>query len=209
MCFSAAASFTTGTILSAAGSVTLKQVKEKKELPLGLVPLLFGVQQIIEGLVWLSFGNAAFNTVATYAYTFFSHILWPIFIPICVLLLEKNKTRRKILQFFVGLGLIVGFVLLYFILANGVSSTIVQNSISYKVSYPYLPFESIFYLLATCGSSFFSSHKTVNFLGIAGIISAFISYQFYIQTFTSVWCFFAAILSGLIFLHFRKKKKVA
>ena len=52
MCFSATASFTAGTALIAVGGVSLRRSRGKAELPLALVPLLFGVQQLSEGLLW-------------------------------------------------------------------------------------------------------------------------------------------------------------
>jgi len=43
MCFSATASFVAGTSLSAI------------ELPFAMIPLLFGIQQLVEGIIWLTF----------------------------------------------------------------------------------------------------------------------------------------------------------
>jgi hypothetical protein len=42
MCFSATASFTAGTALSAVGAVTVRRSRGWSELPIALVPLLFG-----------------------------------------------------------------------------------------------------------------------------------------------------------------------
>src|SRR3989344_8557533 len=117
MCFSAAASFAAGGALSVAGGLTLVEVKKKTELPFASIPLLFGVQQAIEGAVWLSFGSPILNTVATYAYSMFSHVLWPIFVPLSVLLIETDATRKNILRLFSFLGFGVGLYLLYSIIA--------------------------------------------------------------------------------------------
>ena len=55
MCFSATASFISGTALCAIGVATLKQTKASAEIPFALIPLLFGIQQLTEGaLVCLS-----------------------------------------------------------------------------------------------------------------------------------------------------------
>ena len=70
MCFSATASFVAGTSLSVIGIVTLKQAKTKSEIPVAIVPLLFGVQQLVEGIIWLSFRTNAplVKQVMTYIY---------------------------------------------------------------------------------------------------------------------------------------------
>ena len=49
MCFSATASFTVGVVLSVIGVVTIKMTRRKEEIPFAMIPLLFGIQQFIEG----------------------------------------------------------------------------------------------------------------------------------------------------------------
>src|SRR3989344_2212809 len=116
MCFSATASFVAGGALSVAGGLTLAQVKKKPSLPFASIPLLFGIQQAIEGAVWLSFGASVLNTVMTYAYSLFSHVLWPIFVPFSVFLIEIDPVRKQVLSLISILGLAVGAYLLYFII---------------------------------------------------------------------------------------------
>ena len=45
-----------------------------------MIPLLFGVQQIIERMLWLSFrfDDLLLTAITTYAFSLFSHVLWPI-----------------------------------------------------------------------------------------------------------------------------------
>ena len=44
---------------------------------------LFGIQQLIEGVIWLTFKSEApvLRQTMTYVYSGFSHVLWPIFCP--------------------------------------------------------------------------------------------------------------------------------
>ena len=58
MCFSATASFISGTALCVIGVATLKQTKAPAEIPFALIPLLFGIQQLTEGVIWLSSATA-------------------------------------------------------------------------------------------------------------------------------------------------------
>ncbi len=64
------------------------------------------------------------------------------------------------------------------------------------------------YLAATCIVSFFSSHKMIVIFGILSLILFMVAYWFYTVAFFSVWCFFAAILSAIIYLHFSFEKRV-
>ena len=208
MCFSATASFVAGTALSAVGVATIKKAKRKAELPFATIPLLFGIQQIIEGIVWISFGNSALNVISTYAYSMFSHVLWPIFVPIAILLLEKDPVRKKILRVFTGIGLAVGIFLLYFIFQDGIISQVVNQSVSYNSPHLYLPLVLTLYVFATCISFLISSDKMINIIGIVMLTSFLAAGLFFSETFISVWCFFAAILSFIIFLYFYRRNKL-
>ncbi len=206
MCFSAPASFIAGTVLTATGVVTIKKVKKKREIPLALIPLFFGVQQLIEGVVWLSFNWAMpfLNSIATYSFAVFAYAFWPIYVPITILLVETVLWRKKVIIICAVLGTSVGFYLLSLIILFPVSSHIINNSIQYLCYSFHLPFslQAVFYITATCVSTLFSSHKMIRLLGIATIIFLGIAYYFYAITFASVWCFFAALLSLIIYAHF-------
>ncbi|MFA5997629.1 MAG: DUF6629 family protein [Candidatus Paceibacterota bacterium] len=209
MCFSATASFTAGAVLTATGVVTIKKAKEKSELPFATIPLLFGVQQFVEGGVWLSFkyGLPILNKLGTYAFMLFAYVFWPVFIPYAVGRLETDIHRKKIILGFQYLGVVVALYLLSFILSKPMTSHIVNQCIGYST----IPFNIGVpvvgaYILATCGSALFSTHKIINLLGILGVLSFAGMYYFYTQTFVSVWCFFAAILSVIIYFYFQKQK---
>ena len=77
MCFSATASFVAGTTLSTIGVATITKVKQRSELPFALIPLLFGIQQFIEGIIWLTFSHDAplLKQTMTYIYSMYSHVL--------------------------------------------------------------------------------------------------------------------------------------
>lgn len=204
MCFSAAASFAAAGTLSVAGALTIAKIEKKTELPFASIPLLFGVQQAIEGAVWVSFGAPVVNTVATYAYSMFSHVLWPIFVPFSVLMIETDPTRKKVLRLFSFIGLAVGLYLLYFIIADPVTAHIVNNSIAYHSPHLYAYLIMALYLVATCGSCLASSHRIINIFGVVLLTSFAIAAWFFTQTFFSVWCFFAGILSIIVYWYFQK-----
>ena len=119
MCFSATASFSVGALLIGIGALTLKTAKHRREWPLAAIPLLFAIQQLSEGVIWLTFSADAplLNTVMTHVYSFFSHVLWPVYVPVAVLLIEPSGRRRRVLLTFVAAGLAVGVYLLYFLVA--------------------------------------------------------------------------------------------
>lgn len=204
MCFSATASFTAGVALSTVGAVTIKKARKRSELPFAAIPLLFGIQQIIEGIVWISLAYefSSFAKIATYSFVFFAYVVWPVLVPFALMLLEKNSHRKKILQRFLYLGSAVSAYLLYFMLTNVIQARVIGESIAYTSPYQYGIFIVGAYVAATCISCFFSSHKVVKVLGALIAISFTVSYFFYTFSYASVWCFFAAVLSSIIYLYF-------
>lgn len=207
MCFSVTASFTAGAVLSVIGVATIKKVRTKAEIPLASIPLFFGIQQFIEGGVWLSFqyGFSFLNQIATYAYLGFAYVLWPILVPFSIGLLETDPHRKSILYGFQFVGIAVGLYLLYFIVSFPVISHIANKSIVYSMPSQYgVPLVGM-YLLATCASCLFSSHRIINILGVLAVVSFAITYHFYTVSYVSVWCFFSAVLGGVVYFYFRRR----
>ncbi len=204
MCFSATASFAAGGALTAIGGATLAKAKKRSELPFAAIPLLFGIQQLIEGIIWLSFGAPAVQASATFAYAIFSQVLWPIWIPLAIMLLEPDPSRKKILGGFFLVGLGVGSYVLYFTVTSPITATLTAHSIAYTSSHAYPLATIALYIAATCMSCLFSSHRMVKLFGTALFASFLLSYRLYSATLFSVWCFFAALTSIIVYLHFKK-----
>ena len=132
MCFSATASFSAGAVLLGVGALTLRSARRPRELPFAAIPLLFAIQQLSEGVIWLTFRYEApqLNAAMTHVYSFFSHVLWPAYIPLAVLLIEPPGLRHRLLLAFVVGGLAVGVYLLYVLAAFGVASRLAPVSTS-------------------------------------------------------------------------------
>ena len=207
MCFSAAASFTAGVGLLIVGTVTTRRARRRVELPFGAIPLLFGVQQLIEGALWLTFPSKAplLNTILTHVYSLFSHVFWPIYVPIAVLLLEPILWRRKVLVGIALAGAAVGLYLLYFLVRLTIVAQVVVRHIEYVSPHFYIVAVMGLYVLGTCVSSFFSSHLWVRLFGVTAVVSFVAAYAFYAAWFISVWCFFAAALSVIVLMYFLRE----
>lgn len=205
MCFSATASFVAGTSLTVIGVATLTNVKRKSEVLFAMIPLLFGIQQLTEGVIWLTFTRDApvLQQTMTYVYSGFSHVLWPIYVPLAIGVLEAVRWRKKTLAWFEVAGLAAGLYLLYFIVTQPVVAQVVGKHIEYISPHFYIAPVIVLYLLATCVSAFFSSHKFVNLFGALALLSFIAAYVAYAHALVSVWCFFAALLSILMYVHMR------
>ncbi|MDT5120913.1 MAG: hypothetical protein QOC96_395 [Acidobacteriota bacterium] len=205
MCFSPSASFIAGTSLCAVGVATLKRTEARSEIPFAMIPLLFGIQQLTEGVIWLTFSPDAplLRQTMTYLYLGFSHVLWPLYVPFAMGVLEAVRWRKKAIFAFEVAGATVSLYLLYHIVTRPVDAEVIGMHIVYVSPHSYLIPMMVFYLAATCVSCFFSSHGFVKLFGVLALLFFFAAYLVHVIAVVSIWCFFAAILSLLIYLHLR------
>lgn len=208
MCFSATASFSAGAFLLGLGTLTLKAARRPRELPFAAIPLLFAIQQLSEGVIWLTFSHEApqLNAVMTHVYSFFSHVLWPVYVPVAVLVIEPPGWRWRALLAFAAAGVAVGAYLLFFMVAFPIVSRPVGQHIEYDSPHFFAAAAITLYLMSTTLSLFLSTHRTVKVFGVLALSSFAAAYFFYATWFISVWCFFAALLSAVVYLHFISRR---
>ena len=204
MCFSATASLSAGALLLGVGTLTLKSARRPRELPFAAIPMLFAIQQLTEGVIWLTFSADAplLNTAMTHVYSFFSHVLWPVYVPVAVWLMEPPGWRRQALLVFVAAGGAVGLYLLYVLVAFPVVSQPVGQHIEYVSPHFFAAVTMTLYLMATALSPVLSTHRVVKVFGALALSSFAAAYYFYATWFISVWCFLAALLSSVVYLQF-------
>ncbi len=214
MCFSATASFVVGGSLAVVGVGTLRLARGRTDVPYAAIPLLFAIQQIIEGLLWVSIeqGMPQLKTAMTYLFTLFSHVIWPVLVPFAVARLESAQSisawRTNALWGFRVVGVVVAMMLLQLVATQPLIA-VVDHHIIYVTPFFYNWPMMILYIVATCVVAFFSTQPMVRLFGLMVLAFFFVSYWFYTAALFSVWCFFAAILSFIIYLHFRKARSAA
>lgn len=203
MCFSAEASFGSGVILSIAGAVALNKTRTKSQIPFASIPLLFSIQQFAEGFVWSAFRDnvaASWITPSSYVFLAFALVVWPIWIPLSVWLMEKNPVRKKIIFFSFLAGCFFALILLFYLIVYPVEITQNHYHINYAIQSPFnYPIISKFlYLTSTVVSLLASGTKKIVWLGLVIMASYLISLIWFFENTVSVWCFFAAIASIII-----------
>lgn len=212
MCFSAGASFTAGILLTFVGTETLRKVHKPSQIVLASIPIFFAFQQFTEGILWLTIGQAGYaglQTVSTRIFLLMALAVWPILTPLSVLLLEENKVRKRILQVLLTGGVIVAVYYLWRLIFYSVHAQVIGRHIVYQdTTFDIVGIITVsVYLLATLVPLFVSSVKRSNILGIIMVLSFIVSALFYSRYLTSVWCFFAAVMSFVIFYIIRDAHK--
>jgi len=204
MCFSATVSFSAGALLLSFGVVAVKGAGSVRNLPLAAIPLLFSVQQLIEGVVWLTFRFEVplLNVAMTQTYSFFSHVLWPAYVPVAVLLVEPPGWRRTALWGLSVAGAAVAAYLMYMLVTFPVVYRAIGQHIEYVSPHFFAATVMSIYLLTTAISPLLSTHRWVKVFGVLALVSFGVAYYFYARWFISVWCLFAAVLSLVLCGHF-------
>ena len=207
MCFSPAVSFVSGAVLISIGAATLNANYSRPQFMLNSMPLLFGAQQVAEGFVWRELHNSSVvgATPAVLSFLGFALVIWPAWVPWSVYNIETIFWRKKVLLILGGLGIGVGLSTLWLLLKSGPEAYPEGHSIGYRFSnwVRVLPanFEFASYILTSLFPFFFSSKawvKTTGTLIFLGMVLAMIVRE---RAVTSVWCFFAAIVSVYIAWH--------
>lgn len=209
MCFSATASFTAAAFTGVIGIVTLSRVTTRAQAPLAAVPLIFALQQLIEGSLWLTLDAgppSALSDGLTYAFLALAESWWPIVVPLVVFLAEPDRLRRRLLAPIAVLGAGVGLYLLWQILGQPHRAMIIDEHMVYvtegRLAFPL----AATYFVATVLPPLLSSHRTVAILGLIVLVGATVAYLAYWEAFVSVWCFLAAAGSAVILFHFERPR---
>ena len=204
MCFSATASFTASAVLAVMGIAALRVAKARHDIPLAAMPLFFAAQQFVEGLIWLNLLHAGDATQLYWCvqiFAAFAGILWPVYAPLSILLHERSHSRQRVMAgvLFIGAALAANTIDLMF--HHRVTAEIANCSIWYQQPEADKQYLLWIYVFATCGAFFLSSYRRIAAIGTVLVVTMLVALYFYTQTMASVWCFFAALISGLIYLH--------
>ena len=199
MCFSAGASFSASAVIGIIGIISVKKSTTTPQRVLAGIPVFFATQQAIEGALWLSLTRPEFHYLtnfSTFSFLFLALVIWPVMVPLTVLLMERRKLRRNILTLLLCSGIFVALFHLYGLLAYTPTAAVEQHHIRYELNFSesMLYISSIIYFIPALIPPFISSTRLI-FLGILLVLSYAFTWLFYHHYIISVWCFFATIIS--------------
>lgn len=210
MCFSATASFSAAAVLGTLGYFSGKLVTNKRQIFLALVPFIFAFQQLLEGFIWLSQSDfGIFHNFPEYGKFFFLFIaisVWPVWISLSLLAVEKDPIRYKLLSLLLFIGVVYNLMMMleFWQGANDPGINIIGHSIQYVLPSRHSDIYYGAYLSAILIPPFVSSLRYAWVFGILNMIGLAVAQYFYSETFISVWCFFAAIMSVSLYFIFRE-----
>ena len=204
MCFSAAASFAGGAVISAVGVATQKKVRKPSQRLFAVIPFLFGFQQFAEGVLWITLRSGEHSwlqNTTTYIFLITALVIWPVMVPTSMWFMEEGEKRKKILTGLIVTGGILSLFYAYCLIAYDVTPQINNFHIQYVDDFPrtLVDIAFVFYPVSTIVPLFVSSFRRMWVFGILIAVSYIITGIFFAQYLTSVWCFFAAVISVVIY----------
>ena len=203
MCFSASASFVAASALAIIGGATVRAAPSRRFVPLAAIPLLFAAQQACEGALWLVLERAPFHVGGTplaRAFLFFALFVWPAWVPLSLFVVEEDRKKKRALAALAIVGAVLGAWLIGCATLRDANACMAFGNLYYWVQLdaPVKHAVPIVYLATVAAPLALSSLRGSTLLAIATIASCALSAVMSRAGFVSVWCFFAAALSGVV-----------
>jgi hypothetical protein len=209
VCFSATANFVGSGVLGAIGVATFARVKHPRELLFAALPALFAMHQFIEGFVWLGLDGVLSPRVTHTMgelFVVYAQGLLPFVMPLSVVLFEPTaRARRRMLPFLV-IGTGCALYMLWALARFPLEISVQRNSIVYVNDGTNYTSLAVLYVIATCGSLFFSKVRPMVAFGFANLTILLVVMAVKRYAFTSLWCAYAAAASAIILVYFWKSR---
>lgn len=209
MCFSTTVSFTAGAVLITGGIFAAWKAGKinKRYLPVAMMPIMAGLQQIFEGHVWMGLTNSDSFMVwwGAMGFILFSWLMWPTWIPFSIYFLEPPGSRRKKpLMGFALAGLLFGLILYipHIINPDWVAVAINNKSIAYEgtmfLDY-FIPRELtyVIYMFLIITPPLLSTYLHMRLFGLTLIVTIVVVWVFLTYAYISFFC----LLAGLSTVH--------
>jgi hypothetical protein len=210
MCFSTTASFASFAILTTVGAVGIKYVKKPSQKYFAAIPFLFATQQLIEGFVWIGIlNNAAWKTIPLHLFIFFAQVVWAFWVPYSILKMETQAKRIRIIKVCLWIGIALAVYISYCLIFFNTTAFINGHHVNYKLYFPhqYYPILGLLYLLPIIVPPITSYLPEIRLIGILLLLSFIITKLLFNDEVISVWCFFAAIISSIVYWVLRNHAK--
>ena len=214
MCFSATGSFAIAGFLTGIGAVSMSRNVSRPHRVFAAVPLLFAAQQAAEGVVWSTIdgGHHGVHRLAVNAFLAFAVVVWPVWLPYSLRRIEASPPRRRWLGALTALGVLVALYSAMLMVTLQPVAHVAGHSIvyTYRPGSGLIPDELVcllLYVMPTVVPFFVSTARLARTIGLALATSLVVTVIVQRDALTSVWCFFAAILSGLVLLAVDRERR--
>ena len=201
--------FTLSGAIGLAGILTLRKVSTPNEVLFALLPLLFALHQFTEGFVWLGVGGHITPRALELAegiFIYYAQGILPFLVPLSIWLIEKDGYKRKLVGMLTWIGLGLAVYTMYGLATVPSSVSVVNDTLYYRNPWTENIYDGTLYILTTCGSLMLSSSIAVQLFGVLNLIGLTVIFLLRPYGFTSLWCLYAAAISGLLYFYFVERR---
>jgi hypothetical protein len=162
-------------------------------------------------LHWLGQRSSPGSGLPVTAFLGIALVVWPMWLPLSLQALERNPVRRRTLMAMFWIGGAGAAYASFLMIRWRPVAHIAGHSIRYDYVGSGEAGRRLLYLLAyivpTIVPFFVSTMKLARTMGAMLVVSLIVTVLVQRDALTSVWCFFAAILSGLLFVSVGREQQ--
>ncbi len=207
MCFSPTGDLAGGAVVVSIGIDACRHLQRRFEyVAIAVLPVALGLHQIDETFVWWALQghvSRSIGEVAMWIYLLFALVVLPTAVPIMVYYFTPRSTRRWRVVPFMILGVIVSSILFEAMLVGHPAARLGTYHLAYTIGLQHGIVIIGLYIVATCGPMLASSFRPMRWFGVANVIAVVALALLCASGFTSLWCFYAAVVGAAIALHLR------
>jgi hypothetical protein len=210
MCWSPGADAVAGGVVASIGVVTLLGARRGRDRVLGSLPLLLGVHQLIEAVVWLDTQgrvSAGWGRAAVYAWAVIAFVVLPTLVPAGVLVADWPRGRLRS-GVCLAVGVVVSVAMAVQIGVRGVTASAHGHVLDYGIGVVTGAGLALIggYLVATLLAPLLSGDRFLRWFGVVATVGAAGCAAAWRLAFASTWCAFAAVLSVLLLAWVRRDR---
>ena len=211
MCWSAGADAVAGAVVGAIGVGVLAGARRGRDRVLGALPLVLGVHQLVEAVVWRDTQgrvSAGVGRAAVDAWAVIAFVVLPTLVPAGVwAAVRPAGAARRRLAVCLGCGVVVSAVMAARVAASGVTASAHGHVLEYGLGVVsgagYVLIGG--YLVATLGAPLLSGDRFLWWFGALATAGAVVCAAAWRLAFASTWCGYAAVLSVWLLVWVRRR----
>ena len=211
MCWSAGADAVAGAVVGAIGVGVLAGARRGRDRVLGSLPLVLGVHQLVEAVVWRDTQgrvSAGVGRAAVDAWAVIAFVVLPSLVPAGVwVAVRPSGAARRRLAVCLGFGVVVSVVMLVRVVVSGVTASAHGHVLEYGLGVAsgagYVLIAG--YLVAALGAPLLSGDRFLWWFGVLATAGAVGCAAAWRLAFASTWCGYAAVLSVWLLAWVRRR----
>lgn len=197
-----------GAVIGSLGVVALAGARRPRDRVLGALPLVLGLHQLVEAVVWLDTQgrvSAGVGRAAVTVWAVIAFVVLPTLVPLGVLVSAWSGGRgRWRLSAMLAVGAVVSAVLGADVAGSGVTASAHGHVLDYELGTGVGWVVVGGYLVATLGAPLLSPDGYVRWFGVAAFVGAAGCAAAWLVAFASTWCAYAAVLSVMLVVWVRR-----